>query len=147
MISRSLVLGAALPFLFLTSAHATMGAKTMFDRLDTDHDGTISRSEITAAAGKKYDLIASKNGGHVTLLNLGGRLSKDATQDVTKADEAKGKKADSDDVTRDQYLAQADKAFDKARSGKSVDGGSHNDGLTMRELSAPAAEDLIDMLE
>ena len=51
MISRSLVLGAALPFLFLTSADATMGAKTMFDRLDTDHDGTVSRSEVIAAAG------------------------------------------------------------------------------------------------
>ena len=124
-----------------------MGAKTMFDRLDTDHDGTISRAEVIAAAQRKYDLIASKNAGHVTLLALGGRLSNSAIQDVTKADEAKSRKADPDDVSRDQYVAQAEKAFDKANSGNPHDSRSKDDGLSMGELSAPAAEDLISLLE
>ncbi len=124
-----------------------MGAKTMFDRLDTDHDGTISRSEVIAAAGRKYDLIASKNGGHVTTLALGGRLSKGGIQDITKKDESQSRKADPDSVSREQYIAQAEKAFDQAKFGKPSGNRSKDDNLTMGEMSAPSAEDLIGLLE
>ena len=147
MSSRSLVLGAAFSFLTVASAQATMGAKTIFDRLDTDHDGTVSRSEVIAAAERKYDLIASRNGGHVTLLALGGRLSNGAIQDVTKADESQSKKADPNSVTREQYVTQTEKAFDKAKYGKPSKDKSKDDSLTMGEMSAPAAEDLIGLLE
>ena len=122
MADKLAIMGTAAALLFATTgAHATMGAKTMLDRLDADHDGTVSRSEVRAAAGRKYDLIASKNGGHVTSVALSGRLTKDALQDIQATDAKKGGNAEPDSVTRNLYLAQADKAFGEAHIMKKGD--------------------------
>lgn len=131
---------AAMLLLATSSAEATMGAKTMFERLDSDHDGTISRSEVTVAAGKKYDLIASKNHGHVTSIALSGRLSKGALQDIENSNSSHPS-AEPDSVSREQYLSQADKAFDEARIDK------EGDSLDLGELGAPSARNLIDLLQ
>ncbi len=147
MALRSLALGTASLLLAVAGAHATMGAKTMLERVDSNHDGTVSRAEVIAAAGRKYDLIASRNGGHVTLLALGGRLSKDSVQSITKSDESKSRTADPDSVTREQYIEQAEGAFDQAKFGKPGGNRSKDDNLTLGEMSAPAAEKLIDLLE
>lgn len=112
----------------------------MLDRLDADHDGTVSRSEVRAAAGRKYDLIASKNGGHVTSVALSGRLTKDALQDIQAADAKKGGNAEPDSVTRNLYLAQADKAFGEAHIMKKGDATPGEESLTLGELSAPSAK-------
>lgn len=124
-----------------------MGAKEIFQRLDADHDGSISRQEVVAAAGRKYDLIASRNGGRVTLLDLGGRLSKQGVESITGADEAKSRKANPDGVSREQFVEQAERAFDQAKFGKPGKDRSKDDALTLGELSAPSAENLIALIE
>ena len=128
-------------------AHATMGAQTMMERLDTNHDGKVSREEVRAAAGRKFDLIASKNGGHVTSVALSGRLSQGALGDIQKADASKGAGAEPDSVSRDQYVTQADKAFTGAHLQNADDAKSESAALSLGELSAPTGKDLIDLLQ
>ena len=148
MRGKELTMRVAAALLFTTvSAQATMGAKTMMERLDADHDGTVSRAEVRAAAGRKYDLIASKNGGHVTSVALSGRLTKDALQDIQTTDAKKGGNVEPDSVSRDLYLAQAEKAFDEAHIMKTSDAKPNDDALTLGELSAPSAKNLIDLLQ
>ena len=126
-------------------AHATMGGATMFTRLDADKDGSVSRDEARAAAGRKYDVIASKNGGHVTTIALSGRVSKPDLDELHK--DAAAADANPSDVSRDQYLALVDKAFTAANTKKKPDGSPANATLTSDELSSPTGKDLIDLLQ
>ena len=53
---------------------ALMGSETIIARVDKDGDKKLSLEEVRAAAARQYDLIKSKNGDRVTMLQLGGRL-------------------------------------------------------------------------
>lgn len=125
----------------VAGARAVMGSATIMARVDTDGDGTLSRAEVRSAASKRYDLIKSKNGGRVTQLQLGGRVT---ASEMKKVGLAPGL---STVVGKDAYLALADRFFDEAdmkkNSGAAAGGGS----LDAAELGSPAGEKLIGLLQ
>jgi Ca2+-binding EF-hand superfamily protein len=45
-------------------------AESMFDRLDTDHDGVITRDEVRAARGRLFDNIDADGDGVATLAEI-----------------------------------------------------------------------------
>lgn len=147
--ARGYIIAATVGTLAATSmigiAQATMGGAVMFSRLDTDKDGSVSRDEALAAAGRKFDLIASKNGGHVTTIALSGRVSKPDLDELHK--DAARADADPSEVSRERYLALVDKAFTAANTKKKSDGSLANEALTSDELGSPAGKDLIDLLQ
>ena len=102
------VLAALLGALATGHAQAAMGGPTVMSRVDTDGDSTLSLAEVRSAAARRYDLIKSKNGGHVTMLQLGGRL---APADLKLIGSTPGI---STAVSKEDYLTLASKFFDMA---------------------------------
>ena len=108
----------------------------MIARIDKDGDHKLSLAEVRAAAAGRYDLIKSKNGGRVTMLQLGGRM-------VPADLKAVGKKAEvTTSVSKDEYLALVDKYFDEARRKTPATG-----ELGVDELSSDAGKKLVELLQ
>lgn len=120
---------------------ALMGSETIVARVDKDGDKKLSLAEVRAAAAGQYDLIKSKNGGRVTMLQLGGRLlpvdlkAVSATPGVTTP------------VSKDQYLALADRFFDEADVRRKAGDQPGSGKLDMDELGSPAGKKLIGLLQ
>ena len=89
-------------------SRALMGSETIVARVDKDGDKKLSLDELRAAAARQYDLIKSKNGDRVTMLQLGGRL---VPADLKAVSGTLGVAAP---VSKEQYLALVEKFFDEA---------------------------------
>lgn len=134
-------LASTAQLLLIGTAYATMGGPTIIARVDKDGDHKLSLSEVRAAAAGRYDLIKSKNGGHVTMLQLGGRM---VPADLKAVD----KKADvTTSVSKDEYLELVGKYFDAA-DGRRKPGDAPGTGqLGIDELSSEAGKKLVDLLQ
>ena len=121
--------------------HALMGSETIISRVDKDGDKKLSLDEVRAAAARQYDLIKSKNGDHVTMLQLGGRL---VPADLKVVSGAPGVATP---VSKQQYLALVDKFFDEADVRRKAGDPPGLGNLDMDELGSPAGKKLIGLLQ
>ena len=138
ILSGLLVLAGALA---AGPAWAVMGGATIISRVDTNGDHKLSLAEVRAAAARRYDLIKSKNGDHVTMLQLGGRL---VPADLKAVGGIPGV---STQVSKEQYLALVDKFFGEADARRKP-GDPHGAGkLDVDELSSPAGKKLVGLLQ
>ena len=140
---HTLLIGGALALSTFAAgdARAVMGGETIMDRVDADGDKTLSLAEVRAAAAKRYDLIRSKNGGHVTMLQLGGRL---VPADLKTAGGPSGLSAA---VSKDEYLALASKFFDAADAKRTQSDAPGSGKLDVEELESPAGKKLVGLLQ
>ena len=123
------------------AAHAVMGGPTIISRVDKDGDHKLSLSEVREAADRRYDLIKSKNGGHVTLLQLGGRL---VAADLKAFN---GKPSIEASVTKEEYLALVSKFFDEADARRKPGDPPGTGKLDVNELSSDAGKKLVGLLQ
>ena len=125
-----------------TPVSAAMGGAAMMDRLHPKEKGKLTMDEARAAAAHNYDVIFKANGGKVTLLQLGGRITpndlKAANIGDGEADEA---------VSKADYLAIASRFFAEANVSRSADVSPADGTLSVAELSTPAGEKLLRLLE
>lgn len=122
-------------------SHALMGSETIIARVDKDGDKKLSLAEVRAAAARQYDLIRSKNGDRVTMLQLGGRLVPADLKAVS------GTPGVATPVSRDQYMALVDKFFDEADVRRKAGDPPGLDKLGMDELGSAAGKKLIGLLQ
>ena len=118
-----------------------MGTPTILSRVDTDGDKTLSLSEVRSAAAKRYDLMKSKNNGRVTQLQLGGRAS---TKDTQAIGLGSGLETE---VSKEKYLALADKFFDEADARRKPGDAPGSGTLDAEELESPAGKKLVGLLQ
>ena len=137
----ALALAVALSSVGTGAAHAAMGGQTIMDRVDADSDHKLSLAEARAAAGRRYDLIKSKNGGRVTMLQLGGRL---VPADLKFAGLAASLTTP---VSRENYLSLVDHFFDEARTDRKAGDPPGSGSLVVDSLSSPAGKKLVGLLE
>ena len=123
------------------ASHALMGSETIVSRVDKDGDKKLSLEEVRAAAARQYDLIRSKNGDRVTMLQLGGRL---VPADLKAVSGAPGVATS---VSKDQYLALVDRFFDEADVRHKAGDPPGSGELDMDELGSPAGKKLIGLLQ
>ena len=137
----SMGLAVTVQLLLAGAAFATMGGPTIISRVDKDGDHTLSLAEVRAAAAARYDLIKSKNGGRVTMLQLGGRM-------VPADLKAVGKKAEvTTAVSKDEYLALVGKYFDEADARRKPGDASGTGELGVDELNSDAGKKLVELLQ
>ena len=136
-------IGIAVTALLLLAgaASATMGGPTIIARVDKDGDHKLSLAEVRAAAAGRYDLIKSKNGGRVTMLQLGGRM-------VPADLKAVGKKAEvTTAVSKEEYLALVSKYFDEADMRRKSGDAPGTGALDVDELNSEAGKKLVELLQ
>ena len=127
--------------LLVGAASATMGGPTIIARVDKDGDHKLSLGEVRAAAAGRYDLIESKNGGRVTMLQLGGRM-------VPADLKAVGKKAEvTMGVSKDEYLALVGKYFEEADALRKPGDAPGLGELDVDELGSDAGKKLVELLQ
>ena len=129
------------PLLPIGAAYATMGGPTIMARVDTDGDHKLSLAEVRAAAGRRYDLIQSRNGGHVTMLQLGGRMVPADLKVVGK------KPVVTTAVTKDEYLALVGKYFDEAAGGRKPGDTPGSGQLSGDDLITDSGKKLVELLQ
>ena len=133
---------AASGSLTASNAYAAMGSDAMMDRLHPKNKGKLTLDEVRNSAAHNYDVIAKANGGKVTLLQLGGRITaadlKAARLGDGEADEA---------ISKADYLAIASRFFAEANVSRKQDVLPADGTLSTGELSTPAGEKLIRLLE
>ena len=139
---RASFLCAAMWLSSMYSAGAVMGSETIMSRVDTDKDKQLSWSEVRIAAGNRYDLIQSKNGGRVSMLQLGGRIVPSDLKQV-------GKQSPSVEspVSKEEYLALAKFFFDKADVKHQQSDAPGSGTLDIGELSSADGKKLIGLLQ
>ena len=125
-----------------TSAFAGMGGAAMMERLHPKEKGELTMDEARDAAAHNYDVISKANGGKVTLLQLGGRIAPD---DLKAANIGDGEGDES--VSKADYLALASRFFAEANVSRMADVSPADGTLSVTELSTPAGEKLIRLLE
>ena len=107
-------------------------AHDLLDELDVDHDGTVDLADVKKAAGAVFDKLDRDHGGTLDRKEVGKRLS-DA--DFAAADPDK-----SGALSRDEFVAAAEKLFNAADSG-------HDGKLSKADLETPAGKALEQLLE
>ncbi len=123
-------------------ALAAMGGAAMMERLHPKEKGKLTMDEARAAAAHNYDVIFKANGGKVTLLQLGGRASAD---DLKAANIGDGEVDET--VSKADYLALASRFFAEANVSRKADVSPADGTLNVDELSTPAGEKLLRLLE
>jgi Ca2+-binding EF-hand superfamily protein len=134
MISRRKAIAVWLTTLMaaMTSAHARAKKLSPLERLDTDHDGTVSLDEAKKAAETMFNKLDRDHDGTLTSRELRGRLS---AQEFAAADTDKD-----GTISKDEYLAVVEQRF------KAAD--TDSDGtLTVRELRTRAGRRLLRLLK
>ena len=125
-----------------TSAFGGMGGAAMMQRLHPKEKGKLTLDEVRDAAAHNYDVIAKANGGKITMLQLGGRVSagdlKAANIGDSEGDEG---------VSKADYLALASRFFAEANVSRQADVSPADGTLSESELSTPAGEKLVRLLE
>lgn len=124
------------------SAMAAMGGAAMMDRLHPKEKGKLTLDEVRDAAAHKYDVIAKANGGKLTILQLGGRVTAD---DLKAANIGDGE--GDEGISKADYLALASRFFAQANVSRQADVSPADGTLSQNELSTPAGEKLIRLLE
>ena len=125
----------------MPNSWAVMGGPTIISRVDTDGDRKLSLSEVRAAAGRRYELIRGKNGGHVTMLQLGGRMVPADLKAFT------GTPSVSTSVSKDEYLALVTKFFDEANTRRKPGDALGSGELDVDDLSSDAGKKLVGLLQ
>lgn len=125
-----------------TSAFGAMGGAAMMERLHPQEKGKLTMDEARAAAAHNYDVIYKANGGKVTLLQLGGRVT---TDDLKAANIGDGEPDDG--VSKADYLALASRFFAEANVSRKADVSPADGTLSVTELGTPAGEKLLRLLE
>ena len=123
---------SVLAVLLLLSAAVAHAAKLDLETIDADRDGTLSLSEVQAAAAKKYNsLDANMNA------TIDGKEAAKPSAGAAVAEVGAGKKETTDKA---EYIPTVEKSF------KAAD--SNNDGkLDAVELSTPAGHELLSMIQ
>lgn len=124
------------------SALAAMGGAAMMDRLHPKEKGKLTLDEIRDAAAHNYDVIFKANGGKVTMLQLGGRVTagdlKEAKIGDGEADEP---------ISKADYLVLASRFFAEANVSRKADVSPADGTLSANELTTPAGKKLLRLLE
>lgn len=107
-------------------------ASDLMEDLDKDHSGSLDLAEVKKAAGKVFDELDKDHGGSLDRKEIGDRIS-DA--DFKAADPDK-----SGTLSRDEFVAVAEKLFKAADSG-------HDGSLSKDDLKTPAGKALAKLLE
>ena len=134
-----LVAGIALPAM---QASAAMGSAAMMERLHPKNKGKLTMDEARDAAAHNYDVIYKANQGKVTLLQLGGRVS---PADLKAANIGDGET--DEPISKADYLALASRFFADANVSRKPDVSPADGVLGVNELSTPAGEKLLRLLE
>ena len=145
MLGRRMRLGgltAAMWFGLGSAVGAVMGSETIMSRVDTNKDGELSWSEVRIAAGNRYDLIQSKNGGRVTMLQLGGRIVPSDLKQTGK--QSPGVESP---VSKEEYLSLAETFFDKADVKRKPGDAPGSGTINIGELSSADGKKLIGLLQ
>ncbi len=124
------------------SAMAAMGGAAMMARLHPKEKGKLTLDEVRDAAAHNYDVIAKANGGKMTILQLGGRVTAD---DLKAANIGDGE--GDEGISKADYLALASRFFAQANVSRKADVSPADGTLSQNELSTPAGEKLIRLLE
>ncbi len=114
----------------------------MMERLHPKEKGKLTMDEARAAAAHNYDVIYKANNGKVSILQLGGRV----TADDLKAANIGDGEAD-ETVSKADYLALASRFFAEANVSRKPDVSPADGTLSVDELSTPAGEKLLRLLE
>ncbi len=125
-----------------STAYAAMGADAMMNRLHPKERGKLTLDEVRDAAAHNYDVIAKANGGKVTMLQLGGRIS---ASDLKAANIGDGETDGT--ISKADYLVIASRFFAAANVSRKQDVSPADGSLSTSELSTPAGEKLIRLLE
>ncbi len=125
-----------------TSVFGAMGGAAMMERLHPKEKGKLTMDEARAAAAHNYDVIYKANNGKVSILQLGGRV----TADDLKAANIGDGEAD-ETVSKADYLALASRFFAEANVSRKPDVSPADGTLSVDELSTPAGEKLLRLLE
>ena len=134
-------LGVVVATCVVGQAHAVMGGPTIISRVDTNGDRKLSLAEVRAAAGRRYDLIKEKNGGRVTMLQLGGRLVPADLKAVG------GTPSVETAVSKDEYLDLVGKFFDEADARRKPGDAAGAGQLDVDELGSTAGKKLVGLLQ
>ena len=129
---QALALACAVPALLAAPALAQMSVTNFIKKWDTNHDGTLDKSEIDRAADAQFDKLDTDHDGTLELKELGNRVTK-AEFDAVNPDH---------DSTLDkaEYHALVQKRFEAADADK--------DGtLDQKELASKAGRRLLQLLE
>ena len=125
-----------------TSVFGAMGGAAMMERLHPKEKGKLTMDEARAAAAHNYDVIYKANNGKVSILQLGGRV----TADDLKAANIGDGEAD-ETVSKADYLALASRFFAEANVSRKPDVSPADGTLSVDELSTPAGDKLLRLLE
>ena len=125
-----------------TPVFGAMGGAAMMERLHPKEKGKLTMDEARAAAAHNYDVIFKANGNKVTLLQLGGRVSQD---DLKAANIGDGEVDEA--VSKADYLALASRFFAEANVSRKADVSPADGTLSVDELSTPAGDKLLRLLE
>lgn len=124
------------------TAYAAMGADAMMNRLHPKEEGKLTLDEVRDAAAHNYDVIAKANGGKVTLLQLGGRIT---AADLKAANIGDGEADGS--ISKPDYLVIASRFFAEANVSRKQNVSPADGTLSTGELNTPVGEKLIRLLE
>ena len=125
-----------------TSVFGAMGGAAMLERLHPKEKGKLTMDEARAAAADNYDVIYKANNGKVSILQLGGRVTAD---DLKTANIGDGEADET--VSKADYLALASRFFAEANVSRKPDVSPADGTLSVDELSTPAGEKLLRLLE
>lgn len=122
---------------FVQIAHKM--AQRKFDKLDTNHDGTVTLDEYLAAAGARFDALDSAHTGKVTAQEIAAspKMLRHDEFAARRALRHMGAPADGS-VTQDQYLAAAKARF--AKLDANGDGFLEADEVTGRRWAGGATK-------
>ena len=138
----ALTLAVPVGTLWTGAAYAAMGGEAMMNRLHPKEKGKLTMDEVRGAAAATYDKIAKANGGKVTLLQLGGRVSPDDLKQARIGDGERDKP-----ISKADYLALASRFFAEADVSRKPDVSPAEGTLGVGELSTPAGEKLLRLIE
>lgn len=137
-----LMLASSAPAFVTGPAQAAMGGAAMMERLHPKEKGKLTLDEVRDAAAHNYDVIAKANGGKMTILQLGGRVT---AADLKAANIGDGESDEG--ISKADYLALASRFFAQANVSRKDDVSPADGTLSLNELSTPAGEKLIRLLE
>lgn len=126
----------------ISPAFGAMGGAAMMDRLHPKQKGQLTLDEVRDAAAHNYDVIFKANGGKVTMLQLGGRVT---PADLKAANIGDGE--GDEGISKADYLALASRFFAEANVSRKADVSPADGTLSVNELSTPAGEKLLRLLE
>lgn len=139
LLAMTVAAGAALP---AAGAFAAMGTAAIMDRFHPKEKGKLTMDEVRDAAASTYDTISEANGGKVSMLQLGGRVSE---ADLKEAKIGNGEVDDT--VSKADYLTLASHFFAKANVSRQKNVAPADGTLSEDELSTPAGKKLVRLIE